>query len=148
MVGPILPAARGWLDGCDFLVKFAAFPGMFIFGGLLFLVNGCVEYYADILPRKYRRRPSQEAEWRNLYSDNRMESVLAALKHFALAHGFEAGDAFQFRPDDRAQQLLSDFYPGRTAGPSNPDADIPQGPDARLADFVAIWLEKAPPGAE
>ena len=48
--------ALRWLEHADFLVRFALFPGGLIAAGIVFLINGCVEHYADVLPQKYRRR--------------------------------------------------------------------------------------------
>jgi hypothetical protein len=113
MLAPIAAAGFGWLDGRDFLVQIAVLPGGFMIGGITYLLNGCVEYYADVLPPKYRQRSSQETEWRTTFADDDMVVVRAALEQFAVSNGFRREDAFQFHPEDRLWQLLGDFYPGR-----------------------------------
>jgi len=113
MVGPIAAAVWGWLDRRDFLVQITVLPGGFIIGGILYLVNGCVEYYADVLPPKYRERPSQETVWRLAFPDADMTVVQTALKEFASSNGFRREDAFQFHPEDRIWQLFGDFFPER-----------------------------------
>ena len=45
--GSILALQTDWLQRADFLVQFAVFPGGLIAGGVVFLINGCVEHYAD-----------------------------------------------------------------------------------------------------
>lgn len=103
-----------WLENADFLVRFAVFPGGLIAAGIVFLINGCVEHYADILPRKYRGRQNTRPEWQSLYDNEQMYAVESVLKHFAELHGFRKTDTFQFCPEDRIEELLQDFYPGRS----------------------------------
>jgi hypothetical protein len=155
MVGPIAAAGFGWLDGRDFLVQIAAIPGCFIIGGIVYLTNGCVEYYADVLPRKYRQRPSQEAHWRETLSDDDIRVAGVALEAFAVSNGFRREDAFQFHPDDRLWQLLGDFYPGRkypecldatcqatdSDGPASATAVVLLRSNASMAEYVRAGLE-------
>jgi len=112
LLGSIL--THRWLEHADFLVRFAMFPGGLIAAGIVFLINGCVEHYADILPRKYRLRQDTRPEWQSLYDNERMYAVEAVLKRFVDLHGFRKADALQFRPEDRLDELLKDFYPGRS----------------------------------
>jgi hypothetical protein len=102
-----------WLEHADFLVRFAMFPGGMIAAGIVFLINGCVEHYADVLPKKYRVRQNTRPEWQSLYDNEQMYAVESVLKHFVELHGFKEADAFQFRPEDRLEELLQGFYPGR-----------------------------------
>ena len=114
MASPFILSHPDSLDGGDFLVKLAVFPGCFIIGGIVFLFNGCVENYADTLPRKYRSRSSQEQDWQSLYSVTEMDSVCKYLQMFSVCHGFRAIDAYQFHPDDPLLDLLGEFYPDNT----------------------------------
>jgi len=116
--GSILALQTGWLQRADFLAQFAVFPGGLIAGGVVFLINGCVEHYADVLPPKYRARRSTRPEWEALYGTEQMYVVESILKRFARSHGFRTTDAFQFRPEDQLEELMKEFYPGR----SNADA--------------------------
>ena len=111
--GSIAALSTNWLQHADFLVKFAVFPGGLIAAGIVFLINGCVEHYADVLPQKYRSRQNMQSEWQSLYDSEPMYAVESVLKHFAELHGFRKTDAFQFRPEDRIEELLRDFHPGR-----------------------------------
>ena len=116
--GSIVALQTDWLQRADFLVQFAVFPGGLIAGGVVFLINGCVEHYADCLPPKYRARPSTRPEWEAICDTEQMHVVESILKRFARSHGFRTMDAFQFRPEDRLEELMKDFYPGRS------DADV------------------------
>ena len=116
--GSILALRMDRLQHADFLVKFTVFPGGLIAGGIVFLVNGCVEHYADILPPKYRKRRSTRPEWEFIYDTKQMYVVESILKRFARSHEFRTTDAFQFGPEDRLEELMREFYPGR----SDPDA--------------------------
>lgn len=112
--GSILALQTDWLRDADFLVRFAVFPGGLIAGGLVFLINGCVEYYADVLPSKYRARRSTRPEWAAVYDEEQMRVVESILKWFARSHGFRTTDAFQFGPQDRIEDLMTDFYSGHS----------------------------------
>ena len=68
--GSILALQTNWLQRADFLVRCAVFPGGLIAGGVVFLVNGCVEHYADFLPPKYRTRRSTQPEWETARAAN------------------------------------------------------------------------------
>jgi hypothetical protein len=113
-VGSIVALQMDWLQRADFLVQFAVFPGGLIAGGVVFLINGCVEHYADVLPPKYRARRSTRPEWEALYGTEQMYVVESILKRFARSHGFRTTDAFQFRPEDQHEELMKEFYPGRS----------------------------------
>jgi len=113
MLGSIADPAIDRFRRADLLVQFAIFPGGFIVGGIIYLINGCVECYADILPPKYRARVSSLPQWQSTYDSQQIPIVESALKRFALSHGFRETDAFQFRPEDRIGEMLRDFYPGR-----------------------------------
>ena len=113
LFGSIAALSTNWLQHADFLVKFAVFPGGLIAAGIVFLINGCVEHYADVLPQKYRSRQNMQSEWQSLYDSEQMYAVESVLKHFAELHGFRKTDAFQFRPEDRIEELLRDFHPGQ-----------------------------------
>ncbi len=80
----------------------------------MFLLNGCVEYYADILPPRYRGRRNARSEWQSIYGTEQMRVVESILKRFARSHGFRTTDAFQFEPEDRLEGLMQEFYPGRS----------------------------------
>ena len=128
MLSPFVLSHLGFLDRADFLVRLAVIPGAFI-GALVFLVNGCIEHYADILPRKYRSRSSQDDAWRSLYSETEMDGVREVLQAFSISHGFRAVDTFQFHPDDRLLDILGEVnpdnkYPDCLAN-ALPDADDP-----------------------
>lgn len=112
--GSIAALSTNWLQHADFLVKFAVFPGGLIAAGIVFLINGCVEHYADVLPQKYRLRQNTRPEWQSLYDNEQMHTVESVLKHFVRLHGLRKTDAFQFRPEDQIDELLKDFYPGRS----------------------------------
>ncbi len=112
--GSILALQTDWLQHADFLVKFVVFPGGLIAGGLVFLINGCVEHYADVLPPKYRVRRNTRLEWEALHDAEQMYAVESILKQFARSHGFRATDAFQFRPEDQLDELMNEFYPGHS----------------------------------
>ena len=148
MIGPIVAAGRGWLDGPFTLMKFAVLPGGFIIGGIVYLVNGCVEYYADVLPPKYRQRPSQETDWRLSFADD-MKEVRAALEEFAVSNGFRREDAFQFHPEDRLWQLLGDFYPRHKSAEllaaecSGAGANAPTANDSAVATVDALLRSNA-----
>ena len=111
--GSIVAIRTDWLQHADILIQFAVFPGGLIAGGIVFLINGCVEHYADVLPGKYRRRQDTRQEWQFLYDNEQMYAVESVLKRFVELHGFRTTDAFQFRPEDRLDELLQDFYPSR-----------------------------------
>lgn len=113
-LGSILVIQTDWLKHVDFAIKLAIFPGGLIADGILFLINGCVEHYADCLPSKYRKRPSTRSKWEATYSPEEMYSAESVLKQFARSHGFRITDAFQFGPDDRIEDLMREFYPGRS----------------------------------
>ncbi|MHB0958264.1 MAG: hypothetical protein ACYC0X_12360 [Pirellulaceae bacterium] len=116
--GSILTLQTDWLQRADFLVRFAVFPGGLIAGGVVFLIHGCVEHYADVLPPKYRARPSTRPEWEAICDTEQMRVVESILKRFARSHGFRTMDAFQFRPEDQLEVMMKEFYPGRS------DADV------------------------
>ncbi|HYW81525.1 MAG TPA: hypothetical protein VE890_18210 [Thermoguttaceae bacterium] len=116
--GSIAALQMDCLQQADFLIRFAVSPGGLIAGGIVVLINGCVEHYADFLPSKYRKRRSTRSEWESVYDTDRMYVVESVLKRFARSHGFRITDAFQFGPEDRIEELIEDFYPGR----SDPDA--------------------------
>lgn len=111
---PFVIVQLDWIEHADTLLKFAIFPGCLIGGGLGFLINGCIEHYADILPSKYRKRRIARPAWEALYDTEQMVVVESVLKRFAQSQGFRTTDAFQFEPDDRMEDLLRDFYPGRS----------------------------------
>ena len=112
--GSILALQMDWLQRADFLVQFAVCPGGLIAGGIVFLINGCVEHYADFLPPKYRARRGTRSEWHAIYDTEQMYVVESILKRFARSHGFRTTDAFQFGPGDRLGELIREFYPGRS----------------------------------
>ena len=114
LFGSILALRTDWLQHADTLVQFVVFPGGLIAAGIVFLINGCVEHYADVLPSEYRRRPDARQEWQALYNNEQMYAVESVLKRFVDLHGFQTKDAFQLRPEDRLDELLQDFYPGRS----------------------------------
>lgn len=114
VLSPFVIAHMDWSEHADTSLKFAVFPGFFIVGGLIFLINGCIEYYADILPSKYRKRQSTRPAWEALYGTGQMSVVESVLKRFARSHGFRTTDAFQFEPDDRTDDLMREFYHGRS----------------------------------
>jgi hypothetical protein len=114
LFGSILALRTDWLQHADVFVQFAVFPGGLIAGGIVFLINGCVEHYADMLPPKYRLRPNTQPEWQSLYDEEQMYAVESVLKRFVDLHGFQKSDAFQFRPEDRLDDLLREFYSGRS----------------------------------
>lgn len=100
---PFVIVQLDWIEHADTLLKFAVFPGCLIAGGLGFLIDGCIEYYADILPSKYRKRRSARPAWEALYATEQMVVVESVLKRFAQSQGFRTTDAFQFEPDDRSR---------------------------------------------
>ena len=110
--GSILALQTDWLQHADFLIRLAVFPGGLIAGGVVFLINGCVEHHADVLPPKYRARRSTRSEWEVLYDTEQMYVVESMLKQFARSHGFRMTDAYQFRPEDQLKELMNEFYPG------------------------------------
>ena len=112
--GSILAPQTDWLQDADVLVQFAVLPGGLIAAGIVFLVNGCVEHHADILPPRYRARRSTRCEWQSAYNTEQMDVVESILRRFARSHGFRATDAFQFGPEDRIEELMRDFYPGHS----------------------------------
>jgi hypothetical protein len=114
VLSPFVIAHMDWIEHADTSIKLAVFPGFFILGGLIFLINGCIEYYADILPLKYRKRQSTRPKWETIYGTEQVYVVESVLKRFARSHGFRITDAFQFEPEDRIEDLISDFYPGRS----------------------------------
>lgn len=114
LLGTVISLQMDWLENADPLVQLAICPGGFIAAGIVFLLNGCVEHYADFLPAQYRARESTRSEWRTLYDAERMVVVESILKQFARSHGFRATDAFQFGPEDRVEDLMREFYPGRS----------------------------------
>ena len=118
ILGSIVALRTDWLRHADFFVKFAVFPGGLIAGGIVFLVNGCVEHYADLLPPRYRERPITRPEWEAICDTEQMHVFESILKRFAHSHGFRTMDAFQFRPEDQLEELMKEFYPG------HPDADV------------------------
>ncbi len=111
---PFVIAQMDLVQRVNTSIVFAVFPGLFILGGLVFLINGCVEHYADVLPPKYRARRSTRPEWEALYGTEQMYVVESILKRFVRSHGFRTTDAFQFRPEDRLEELMNEFYPGRS----------------------------------
>ncbi len=111
LVGSIMTLQTNWLQRADVLIQFAIFPGGLIAGGILFLIHGCVEHYADLLPAKYRQRKTTRPEWETLYGTQRMVAVASVLQQFARLHGFRTSDAFQFRPEDRINDLMEESYP-------------------------------------
>lgn len=113
-VGSIAALQIDWLQQADFLIRLAVFPGGLIAGVVVFLINGCVEHYADVLPPKYRARRSTRPEWEALYGTEQMYAVESILKRFARSHGFRTTDAFQFQPEDHVEELMKDFHPGRS----------------------------------
>lgn len=114
LVGSILALQADWLQDADLLVRFAVFPGGLIAGGIVFLLNGCVEHYADILPPRYRGRRNAHSEWQSIYGAEQMRVVESILKRFTRSHGFRTTDALQFEPEDRLEELMREFYPGRS----------------------------------
>ena len=111
LFGSIL--SQRWLEHADFLIRLAVFPGGLIAAAIVFLINGCVEHYADVLPRKYRLRQDTRPEWQSLYDNEQMYAVEAVLNRFVDLHGFQKSDAFQFQPEDRLGDVLREFCPGR-----------------------------------
>ncbi|MHB0961092.1 MAG: hypothetical protein ACYC0X_21800 [Pirellulaceae bacterium] len=114
LFGSILALQTDWLERADFLVRFAVFPGGLIAGGVVFLIHGCVEHYADALPPKYRARPSTRPEWEAICDTEQMRVVESILKRFARSHEFRTMDAFQFRPEDQLEVMMKELYPGRS----------------------------------
>ena len=117
LLAPIAAAGFGWLDGREFLVQIAVLPGGFMIGGITYLLNGCVEYYADVLPPKYRQRSSQETEWRAMFADDDMVVVRAALEQTPVCEWavFNRNRCLPTRP---AGDLL-----GLSFGPISPHTD-------------------------
>ena len=142
MLGSTAVACTGWLDHADFLLRLAVMPGGFIMGGLVYLVNGCIEHYADLLPPCYRARASTRSEWQALYGSERMAAVEAALKDFAVLYGVRPSDAFQFRPDDNIEDLLQAFHAGGTISGDHPCATpAPTRPESVAEASLRAYLD-------
>ncbi len=112
--GSIAALQTDWLQRADSLIQLAVFPGGLIAGGVIVLINGCVEHHADVLPPKYRARRSSRPEWEDIYDTTQMRVVETILRRFARSHGFRTRDSFQFGPEDRLEELMREFYPGRS----------------------------------
>lgn len=144
--GSILALHLDRIQNADFLVRFVVFPGGLIAGGIVFLINGCLEYYADLLPGKYRGRTGSRSQWESIYNTEQMHALESILIRFARSHGFRATDAFQFAPGDRLEELMREFYPDRSdleerLRRSDLTGDVADTPMGRcLRDYVAARM--------
>lgn len=136
---PLIAAAVDHLEeDLDILLALAFVPGGFILGGLIYLCNGLIEYYADLLPSQYRARSSQREHWQAIFASAGIGSVQAALEGFASSNDLRPEDAFQFHPEDRLWTVFGDLYPNT----SYPDcleaccADSMDEPDRELAQLM------------
>jgi len=114
LLGSILALQTAWLQRADVYIRLAVFPGGVMAAVVIFLLGHNVEYHADLLPPKFRGRPSTRLQWQALYSVTQMDSVESTLKRFAQTHEFRESDAFAFGPDDCLGDLMREFYPGQS----------------------------------
>lgn len=81
--------------------------------GFLVLLSIRRTTFGTGLPRKYRSRTCEGAQWRSAFPRAAKDEIRQFLLLFTSAFAFRVSDKLKFSPDDPIWTIYRDLYPGR-----------------------------------
>lgn len=111
--------------------------------GFLILLSALWLKFGTSLPRRYRARKCEGAQWRSAFPQATKDEIREFLLLFTSAFAFRDSERLKFSPHDRVWEIYRDLYPNRWVADAMELETLTDDLSAKYGIALSeIWSEK------
>jgi len=116
---------------------------MFVVLSFLILLSALWLRFGTSLPKRYRSRKCEGAQWRSAFPQAPKDEIREFLLLFTSAFAFRDSEKLQFSPNDRVWEIYRDLYPNRWVADALELETLTDDLNAKYdINLAEIWSEK------